>query len=81
MENDKKLKEKIELNFHKDDVLELIILKMMDDSTFKRNREYFIKDVLLKYFKENSNKEFNEATKNVKGKLEAERKRNRIFEY
>lgn len=81
MENDKELKEKIELKFHKDDVLELIILKMMDDSTFKRNREYFIKDVLLKYFKENSSKEFNEAAKSVKGKLESERKINRIFEY
>ncbi|SMC19435.1 hypothetical protein SAMN02745134_00830 [Clostridium acidisoli DSM 12555] len=44
------LKDKIELKFFEDDKLDLTLLELINKNSFKRGRQYFIKDILKKYF-------------------------------
>lgn len=56
--NNENLKEKIELNFYNDDPNDLALLELLNKCAFKRGREFFIKDILIKHFSNNFKDEY-----------------------
>jgi hypothetical protein len=69
-----KIMDKIELAFHDDDFLELSLINMLNKNSFKRSREYFIKDILVKYFEENCKEDFENIKNKYKEKIHSEKK-------
>jgi hypothetical protein len=57
------LKELIELKFYEDDELDLTLLELINKNSFKRGKQYFIKDILKKYFIELDKESFNKIKK------------------
>lgn len=73
------LKETIELKFYKDDELDLTLLDLLNRDTFKRGREYFIKDLLKKHFIEIDQENFTNIKKKHKDGAIKIRKMNEFF--
>jgi mannitol-specific phosphotransferase system IIBC component len=64
-----KFTDRIVLSFYPDDQNDMLLLDIINNSTVKRNRSNKIKDILLEYFKENNEKEY-EKTKEKLNKIE-----------
>lgn len=73
------LKNKIEIKFYEDDELDLTLLDLINKSSFKRGKEYFIKDILKKYFIELDEENFNKIKENKKRYTANKRNLNEIF--
>jgi len=81
--NNKITEDIIELTFHNDDVLETVLLEMLDNITFKRNKDNYIKNATLEYLKTNHSELYNKTLEAVKKRIDSrkeyERKMNNIF--
>jgi hypothetical protein len=73
MSKDINLKEILELKFYEDDELDLTLLELINKDSFKRGREFFIKEILRKYFIELDKDNFNKIKEKYKKNIDTQK--------